>query len=51
MLGFIPMALSHGTGVEEQPSLPTVVLGGLVTSISTMLFVLPEVYQGRKVRR
>ncbi len=43
-LGFIPMALSHGTGAEVQRPLATVVIGGLVTSTLLTLFVLPVLY-------
>ncbi len=43
-LGFIPMALSHGTGAEAQRPLATVVIGGLVTSTILTLFVLPALY-------
>ena len=43
-LGFIPMALSHGTGAEVQRPLATVVIGGLVTSTILTLFVLPTLY-------
>ncbi|HJW30306.1 MAG TPA: efflux RND transporter permease subunit, partial [Saprospiraceae bacterium] len=44
-LGFVPMALSHGTGAEVQRPLATVVIGGLVTSTLLTLFVLPVVYK------
>ena len=43
-LGFIPMALSHGTGAEVQRPLATVVIGGLVTSTVLTLLVLPALY-------
>ncbi len=43
-LGFIPMALSHGTGAEVQRPLATVVIGGLMTSTLLTLFVLPILY-------
>jgi cobalt-zinc-cadmium resistance protein CzcA len=42
--GFIPMALSHGTGAEVQRPLATVVIGGLVSSTLLTLFVLPVLY-------
>ncbi len=42
--GFIPMALSHGTGAEVQRPLATVVIGGLITSTLLTLFVLPVLY-------
>ncbi|MCE2982914.1 MAG: CusA/CzcA family heavy metal efflux RND transporter [Parachlamydia sp.] len=40
-LGFIPMALSIGTGAEVQRPLATVVIGGLLSSTLLTLFVLP----------
>jgi cobalt-zinc-cadmium resistance protein CzcA len=43
-LGFIPMALSHGTGAEVQRPLATVVIGGLITSTLLTMFVLPVLY-------
>lgn len=43
-LGFIPMALSHGTGAEVQRPLATVVIGGLLTSTILTLFILPTIY-------
>jgi cobalt-zinc-cadmium resistance protein CzcA len=43
-LGFIPMALSHGTGAEVQRPLATVVIGGLITSTILTLLVLPTIY-------
>ncbi len=43
-LGFIPMALSHGTGAEVQRPLATVVIGGLITSTLLTLVVLPTLY-------
>lgn len=43
-LGFIPVALSHGTGAEVQRPLATVVIGGLITSTLLTLFVLPTLY-------
>lgn len=42
--GFIPMALSHGTGAEVQRPLATVVIGGLITSTLLTIFVLPVLY-------
>jgi hypothetical protein len=50
-VGFIPMALSHGTGAEVQRPLATVVIGGLVTSTLLTLFILPVVYQWIEARR
>ena len=43
-LGFLPMALSHGTGAEVQRPLATVVIGGLITSTVLTLLVLPVLY-------
>ncbi|KYP13631.1 CusA/CzcA family heavy metal efflux RND transporter, partial [Flavihumibacter sp. CACIAM 22H1] len=43
-LGFIPMALSNGSGAEVQKPLATVVIGGLVTATFLTLFVLPLLY-------
>ncbi len=40
-LGFIPMALSQGTGSEVQRPLATVVIGGIVSSTLLTLLVLP----------
>jgi cobalt-zinc-cadmium resistance protein CzcA len=40
-VGFIPMALSTGTGAEVQRPLATVVIGGVVTSTLMTLLVLP----------
>lgn len=42
-LGFVPMALSTGTGAEVQRPLATVVVGGLVTSTLLTLCVLPVI--------
>ncbi|MNK37107.1 Cobalt-zinc-cadmium resistance protein CzcA [compost metagenome] len=43
-LGFIPMALSTGTGAEVQRPLATVVIGGLITATLLTLYVLPTLY-------
>jgi cobalt-zinc-cadmium resistance protein CzcA len=43
-LGFLPMALSTGTGAEVQRPLATVVIGGLITSTALTLLVLPVIY-------
>lgn len=40
-LGFVPMALSQGTGSEVQRPLATVVIGGIVSSTVLTLIVLP----------
>jgi cobalt-zinc-cadmium resistance protein CzcA len=44
-LGFVPMALSTGTGAEVQKPLATVVIGGLMSSTMLTLFVLPTLYR------
>lgn len=44
-LGFVPMALSTGTGAEVQRPLATVVIGGLITSTVLTLLVLPTLYR------
>lgn len=43
-LGFLPMALSEGSGAEIQRPLATVVIGGLCTSTLLTLLVLPVIY-------
>lgn len=43
-LGFIPMALSTGTGAEVQRPLATVVIGGILSSTFLTLLVLPGLY-------
>ena len=40
-LGFVPMAISHGTGSEVQRPLAKVVIGGIVSSTLLTLLVLP----------
>jgi cobalt-zinc-cadmium resistance protein CzcA len=40
-LGFIPMAISTGTGSEVQRPLATVVIGGIVSATALTLLVLP----------
>lgn len=53
-LGFLPMALSHGSGAEVQKPLATVVIGGLMSATLLTLIVLPVLYQfveGAAVRR
>jgi cobalt-zinc-cadmium resistance protein CzcA len=44
-LGFIPMAVSSGSGAEVQRPLATVVIGGLITSTLLTLFVIPAVFR------
>jgi cobalt-zinc-cadmium resistance protein CzcA len=43
-LGFLPMALSAGSGAEVQKPLATVVIGGLITATFLTLVVLPVLY-------
>lgn len=43
-LGFIPMAISTGSGAEVQRPLATVVIGGLISSTLLTLIVLPVLY-------
>lgn len=42
--GFIPMAISIGSGAEVQKPLATVVIGGLISSTILTLIVLPVLY-------
>jgi cobalt-zinc-cadmium resistance protein CzcA len=42
-LGFIPMAVSQGTGSEVQRPLATVVIGGIISATALTLVVLPVV--------
>jgi len=42
-IGFVPMALAHGTGAEVQKPLATVVIGGLITATLLTLFVLQAI--------
>ncbi|MBS2034232.1 efflux RND transporter permease subunit [bacterium] len=42
--GFLPMALSSGAGAEVQKPLATVVIGGLVSSTTLTLLVLPTLW-------
>ena len=50
-IGFVPVAISHGTGAEVQRPLATVVIGGLVTSTLLTLLVLPTLYRWIEGRR
>ncbi|MDB5255458.1 MAG: cation efflux protein [Chitinophagaceae bacterium] len=43
-LGFLPMALSQGSGAEVQKPLATVVIGGLLSATLLTLIVLPILY-------
>lgn len=40
-LGFVPMAISTGTGAEVQKPLATVVIGGLISATILTLLILP----------
>ncbi len=42
-IGFVPMALAHGTGAEVQKPLAMVVIGGLITATLLTLLVLPAI--------
>lgn len=42
-LGFVPMAISQGTGSEVQRPLATVVIGGIISATALTLLVLPVV--------
>jgi heavy metal efflux system protein len=44
-LGMIPLLFSQGTGSEVQRPLATVVVGGLITSTTLTLLVLPALYK------
>jgi cobalt-zinc-cadmium resistance protein CzcA len=53
-LGFLPMALSQGSGAEVQKPLATVVIGGLISATLLTLIVLPVLFyaaERRTVRR
>jgi heavy metal efflux system protein len=50
-IGFIPVALSRGTGAEVQRPLATVVIGGLMTSTLLTLLVLPTLYSWVEAKR
>ena len=43
-LGFLPMAVSTGSGAEVQKPLATVIIGGLISSLFLTLIVLPVLY-------
>lgn len=55
-IGFVPMALAHGTGAEVQKPLATVVIGGLIAATVLTLLVLPAITKvvlgfGERIRR
>lgn len=43
-LGFLPMAISQGSGAEVQKPLATVVIGGLISATFLTLFFLPILF-------
>jgi cobalt-zinc-cadmium resistance protein CzcA len=43
-LGFLPMALNAGVGAEVQRPLATVLIGGVITSMTATLLVMPVLY-------
>jgi cobalt-zinc-cadmium resistance protein CzcA len=43
-LGFVPMALAHGSGAEVQRPLATVVICGIITATFLTLVLLPTLY-------
>ena len=43
-LGFVPMAFAAGVGAEIPKPLATVVIGGLISSTTLTLFLLPALY-------
>ncbi len=45
ILGLLPMLLSQGVGAETQRPLATVVVGGLITSTTLTLLLLPLMYE------
>lgn len=44
IMGFFPMALSHGAGASVQRPLATVVIGGLISATLLTLIVIPVLY-------
>lgn len=44
-LGFLPMAISSGSGAEVQRPLATVVIGGLITSTLLTMIALPLLFE------
>ena len=44
ILGLLPMAISQGMGAETSRPFALVLIGGMVTTCATALFVLPAVY-------
>jgi len=50
ILGLVPMLLSTGVGAETQRPLATVVVGGLFTSTTLTLLLLPLMYEWSEAR-
>lgn len=50
-VGFIPMAMSTGTGAEVQRPLATVVISGVIASCAMTLLLLPVLYSWFLVRK
>ena len=50
IVGFIPMAIAHGSGAEVQKPLATVVIGGLISATILTLIVLPT-FVAKTLRR
>lgn len=44
-LGLLPAAMSHGIGSDSQKPLAIVVVGGLISSLTLSLFMLPLLYR------
>lgn len=44
-LGFVPSAISTGTGAEVQKPLATVVIGGLIASTLLTMIIIPTLYK------
>jgi cobalt-zinc-cadmium resistance protein CzcA len=51
MFGLIPLAFATGPGAEIQRPLAIVVIGGLITSTITTLYLLPLLYQTLEKRQ
>ncbi|MEQ9463590.1 MAG: CusA/CzcA family heavy metal efflux RND transporter [Haliea sp.] len=51
IFGLLPLVFATGPGAEVQRPLAIVVVGGLLTSTVTTLFLLPVLYQYREKRR
>lgn len=51
IMGFLPMALSHGAGSSVQRPLATVVIGGLISATLLTLIIVPILYSFVESRR